>query len=316
MDLVLLRAQMVTESTTKDLLRRRFELGETITRAILVGAALLTLAITVGIAFFFVNESLVFFRDPGFSLGEFFGTTVWQPAAGAFGALPLLNATLLTVGIGLLFAAPTGLAAAFYLHEYAAPRVRSVLTPALEVLSSIPTVVYGYFALYQVTPLLRRVFGADIVEVYNTFSAGIVLGVLILPVVITLSVEALSSVPSYAKEAPIGIGATRLRAFFKVSVPAAGSGILAALVVAVSRAAGESVIVSLAAGSGPNFTFNPFRPAETMTGYILRIARGELSYGTVDYTSIFAIGLVLFVITFGLNALSWSIAARSLRRYE
>ncbi len=307
---------MAISRKTEELLRRRFELGEAVTRTILIGAALITLAITLGIAFFFVNESLLFFRDPGFSVGEFFGTTAWQPAAGAFGALPLLNATLVTVGIGLLFAAPTGLAAAVYLTEYASPRVRSFFTPALEVLSSIPTVVYGYFALYQVTPLLRRIFGADVVEVYNTFSAGIVLGVLILPVIISLTVEALSSVPSYAKEAPIGIGATGMEAFFKVSLPAAGSGILSALVVAMSRAAGESVIVSLAAGSGPNFTFNPFRAAETMTGYILRIARGEFSYGTVDYTSIFAMGLVLFGITFGLNAVSWGISARSRRRYE
>ena len=307
---------MATGEITEGRLRRRFDFGEAVTRTVLVGSALITLLITVGIVFFFINESILFFRNPGFSFREFFGTTTWQPAAGTFGVLPLLNATLMTVGVGLLFAAPTGLAAAVYLHEYAPARLRAFLKPALEVLSSIPTVVYGYFALYQVTPLLRSIFGSDVVEVYNTFSAGIVLGVLIMPLIITLSEEALSSVPTYAKEAPYGVGATKIEALFKVSLPAAAPGIISALVVAMSRAVGESIIVSLAAGSGPILTFDPFRAAETMTGYILRIARGEFSYGTIDYTSIFAIGLILFLLTFGLNVASLVIARRSHRSYE
>ena len=241
---------------------------------------------------------------------EFFSHTDWIPAIGEFGVLPLINATLMTSTIAMLVALPLGIGAAVYLSEYASERARSLLKPVLEILAGIPTVVYGYFALTFMTPLLRAVFGLDVVNIYNTGSAGIVVGILIIPLVSSMSEDALHAVPEALREASYGLGATKLETVIKVVIPAALSGILAAVIVASSRAIGETMIVAIAAGAGPNLSFSPFDSAETMTGHIARISGGDLSYDSIDYNSIFAIGLTLFVMTFALNALSRVIITR------
>lgn len=252
--------------------------------------------------------------DP--SLAEFFTGTTWAPHAGQFGVLPLLNATLMVSGIAILVALPLGLATAIYLSEYASPRARNTLKPILEILAGVPTVVYGYFALTFMTPLLRTIFGQNVVQIYNTASAGIVIGILILPLVSTISEDALNAVPRSLREAAYGLGATRLETAVRIVLPAAFSGIAAAAILAISRAVGETMVVALAAGAGPAFTFNPFQAAETMTGHIVRISGGDLSYDSLDYNSIFAIGLMLFVMTLALNIFSQYIVRRFREVYE
>ncbi|QPC83582.1 phosphate ABC transporter permease subunit PstC [Phototrophicus methaneseepsis] len=248
------------------------------------------------------------------TLVEFFTNTQWIPATGEFGVLPLINATLITSAIAMIVALPLGLGAAIYLSEYAKPNVRKTLKPILEILAGIPTVVYGYFALTFMTPLLRLIFG-DQVQIYNMLSAGIVVGILIIPLVTSMSEDALHAVPDALREASYGLGANRLETSIKVVVPAALSGILAAFIVAISRAIGETMVVAIAAGSGPNFTFNIFEGAETMTGHIARISGGDLSYDSIDYNSIFAIGLTLFVMTLLLNVISRAITNRFREEY-
>lgn len=250
------------------------------------------------------------------TLWEFFGKTEWNPQIGKFGIWALVNATLMTSAIALTVALPLGLGVAIYLSEYATDRARAILKPILEVLSGVPTVVYGYFALTFMTPLLRSILGRDVVEIYNTASAGLVMGILILPIVSSMSEDALSAVPNGLREAAYALGATRLETALKVVVPAAFSGITAAFIVAASRAIGETMIVAVAAGAGPDFTFNPFRAAETMTGHIVRISGGDLSYNSLDYNSIFAIGLMLFFMTLSLNVVSQWIVKRFREEYE
>ena len=247
---------------------------------------------------------------------DLFRGTTWTPQLGQFGIAPLILATLMTSFIAMLVALPIGLASAIFLSEYASERVRNVLKPVLEVLAGIPTVVYGYFALTFVTPLLRNIFGAENVNIFNTASAGIVVGVLIIPLVTSMSEDALHAVPRALREAAFGLGATKLETSLKVVVPAALSGITAAFVVAISRAIGETMIVAIAAGAGPNFTFNPFESAETMTGHIVRISSGDISYDSIDYNSLFAIGLILFLITLTLNIFSRRFVARFREVYE
>ena len=250
------------------------------------------------------------------SLVEFFTGTKWNPQIGQFGIWPLVTATLMTSFIAMIVALPLGLCAAIYLSEYATPRARGILKPILEILSGIPTVVYGYFALTFMTQLLRRIFGVETVQIYNTASAGIVIGILILPLVSSMSEDALSAVPRALREAAYGMGATKWETATRIVVPAALSGITAAFIVSISRAIGETMIVAIAAGAGPNFTLNPFESAETMTGHIVRISGGDISYDSIDYNSIFAIGLVLFVMTLSLNILSQRIVRRFREVYE
>ena len=257
-----------------------------------------------------------FLRANRVSLIEFFTGTEWKPQIGKFGVLPLVNATLVTSAIAMLVALPLGLAAAIYLSEYASHRARSTLKPILEVLAGIPTVVYGYFALTFMTPLLRSIFGENVVQIFNTASAGIVVGILIIPLVSSMSEDALHAVPDSLRQAAYGLGATKLETSLRVVVPAAFSGITAAFVVAISRAIGETMIVAIAAGAGPDFTFNPFESAETMTGHIVRISGGDISYNSIDYNSIFAIGLLLFFMTLTLNIVSRRIVARYREVYE
>ena len=224
-------------------------------------------------------------------------------------------------------ALPIGLMIAIFLSEYASPRLRGILKPVLEVLAGIPTVVYGFFALGFMTPLLKNLFGKDTVEIFNVASAGIVIGILIIPLISSMSEDALSAVPRALREAAYGMGATRLETAVRVVLPAAISGIAAAVIVAMSRAIGETMVVAIAAGAGPrnfgdwgqatgglNF-LNPFKAAETMTGHIVRISGGDLSYDTIDYDSIFAIAFLLFIITLILNIISQWIVRRFREEY-
>jgi len=305
---------LATDTATS--LRKRPRPGETAIQSFLFVCGAISIFTTVGIIYVLGRESLLFFSSPDVSLVEFFTSTRWQPAILEFGILPLLNATLMTSGIALLVALPLGLSAAIYLSEYATPRVRGVLKPILEVLAGIPTVVYGYFALSFMTPLLRSIFGVNTVEIYNTASAGLVMGILILPLVTSMSEDALNAVPNSLREAAYALGATRLETAVKVVAPAALSGITAAFIIAASRAVGETMIVAVAAGAGPNFTFNPFQAAETMTGHIVRISGGDLSYDSIDYNSIFAIGLMLFLMTLALNLISARVVRRFREVYE
>lgn len=297
-------------------LRRKPRIGERMIQGFLFFCGAVSIFTTIGIVFELGKESLLFFRSPEVNLLDFFTTTTWQPAIGKFGVLPLVTATLMTTFFAMLIALPLGLSAAIYLSEYASPRARSILKPILEILAGIPTVVYGYFALTFMTPLLRGIFGSDNVQIYNTLSAGLVMGIMILPMVSSMSEDALSAVPRSLREAAYGLGATRLETALKIVLPAALSGVIAAFIIGVSRAVGETMIVAIAAGSGPNFTFNPFKAAETMTGYIARISGGDLAYDTPDYNSIFAIGLLLFMITLALNIFSRRLVARYREVYE
>jgi len=276
----------------------------------------LTVFITISIVLTLGDQALLFFNDPAVTLAEFFGTTQWQPQAGQFGIWALVSATLTTSVVALLVAVPLGLAAALYLSEYASPRVRDILKPLLEVLAGIPTVVYGYFALLFVTPILRTLLGADRVGVYNMLSAGLVMGIMILPLISSMSEDALSAVPRSLREAAYAMGATRLEASVQVVLPAALSGVGAAVILGVSRAVGETMIVAIASGAGPNFSFNPLEAAETMTGHIARISGGDLPYGTLDYSSLFAIALMLFLVTLVLNLISQWFVAKFREQYE
>lgn len=294
--------------------RRRW--GESIIQGFLFMCGIISIFTTLGIAIVLIEQSFLFFGDEAVTLGNFLTGTTWQPVIGQFGVLPLISATLMTTTIGMIVAIPMGLAAAIYLSEYASKRARSILKPTLEVLAGIPTVVYGYFAITFMTPLLRGIFGQNTVQIYNTASAGIVLGILIIPLIASLSEDALSSVPGSLRQAAYGLGATRFETAVKVVVPGALSGVIAACIIGISRAIGETMIVALAAGAGPNLTANPFEAAETMTGYIARISKGDVSYNTPDYNSIFAIGLVLFLITLILNIVSQQVVRRFREVYE
>jgi phosphate transport system permease protein len=291
--------------------------GEMVIQGFLFFCGVLSIFTTLGIVYVLLQEALLFFSLEEVTLGEFFTNTKWVPESNEFGILPLLTSTLITSFIAMCVAAPLGLGAAIYLSEYATQRARSILKPILEILAGIPTVVYGYFALTFVTPnLLQALFGRENVGVYNMLAAGLTMGIMILPLVASMSEDALSSVPSSLRQASLGLGATKFETAVQIVVPAALSGVIAALIVAVSRAVGETMIVALAAGAGPNFTLNPFTAAETMTGHIARISGGDLSYGSIQYDSIFAIGLTLFVMTLLLNILSGWVVRRFREVYE
>lgn len=295
---------------------KRPRIGENIIQTLLFLCGMLSIFTTIGIVVVLLRESLLFITSGVATFGEFFTGTTWQPQNDQFSIVPLALATLRTSLIAMLVALPLGLAAAIYLSEYAAPRVRNTVKPILEILAGVPTVVYGFFALQFITPALRTILGPDVVDFYNNASPGLVMGIMITPLISSMSEDALSAVPRSLREGSYGLGATRWETATRVILPAALSGISAAFIVGMSRAIGETMIVAVASGAGPNFTLNPFEAAETMTAHIARISQGDLGYGSVDYTSLFVIGLALFVITFALNLISQQIVRRFREAYE
>ncbi len=297
-------------------LRKQPHIKESLIQAFLFFCGAVSILTTVGIVVILLEEALRFLSSPEVSLIQFLTGTTWQPKLLQFGIWPLLMATFMTTAFAMLLAVPIGLCVAIYLSEYATERVRKTIKPTLEVLAGIPTVVYGYFALTWMTPMLRNIFGNDVVDIFNTASAGLVMGVLLLPLIATMSEDALHAVPRSLREAAFALGATRLETAVKVVLPAAISGIAAAVLLAISRAVGETMIVAIASGNGPKFTLNPFKGAETITGHIVRISGGDLSYDSIDYNSIFALALVLFFITFFLNVISQRIVRRFREEYE
>jgi len=295
---------------------KALQLRELLLRGLLSFSAIISICVTLGIVYILSTEAFLFFSSGEVSLLEFFSSIEWQPVIDKFGILPLLNSTLMTSFIAMLVAGPLGIFAAIYMSEYASNNFKARVKPILEILAGIPTIVYGYFALTFITPFLKNIFGHDVVDVYNTASAGIAMGILIFPMIASMSEDALSAVPSGLRQAAYGLGATKLEVSTGIIVPSAISGIMAAFIVGLSRAVGETMIVALAAGAGSNFTFNPFKSAETMTGYIARISGGDIGYDTVDYNSIFAIGIFLFIITLVLNIISQKIIGRYREIYD
>ncbi len=275
--------------------------------------ALISVLTTLGIAGVLVFESLNFFAEV--SIVEFLTETRWTPQfiEKHFGIWPLLSGTLLVTVIAALVALPIGLMSAIFIAEYAPSRVRKVLKPGLELLAGIPTVVYGYFALTFVTPLLQTFIPG--LNIYNALSAGIVVGVMIIPMVSSLSEDAIRAVPRSLAEGAYALGATRIEVVLRVMVPSAISGIVASFILALSRAIGETMIVTLAAGAMPNLTANPMESVQTMTAFIVNVSLGDTPQGTVEFYSLFAVGLMLFLMTLGMNFLANLIIRKYRERY-
>ncbi|HNA89906.1 MAG TPA: phosphate ABC transporter permease subunit PstC [Anaerolineales bacterium] len=296
-------------------LKKKFRISESVIQGFLFLAGILSVFTTLAIVYELGKEALLFFTNSDVTLLKFFGTTKWQPGIGQYGIWALVSATLVTSLIAMLISIPLGLASAVYLSEYASLKMRSILKPILEILAGIPTVVYGYFALLFITPILKNFFGEHI-QVYNMLSAGLVMGIMILPLISSMSEDALSAVPRSLREGAYAMGATKLETSLQIVLPASLSGIGAAVIIGISRAVGETMIVAVAAGSGPNFSFNPLDAAETMTGHIARISGGDLSYNSIDYTSLFAIALMLFLVTLVLNLISQWVVNKFREQYE
>ncbi len=286
---------------------------EWIIERLLFLCAALSVLTTAGIIVVLAVETFAFLREV--SIVEFLTGTEWTPlfANQHFGVLPLVVGTLLVSAIAMVVALPMGLLSAIYLSEYAPSGVRRVVKPVLELLAGVPTVVYGYFALTFVTPLLQRAFPA--LSGFNALSPGLVMGLMILPLVSSLSEDAMRAVPQGLREGSYALGATRMQTALKVVVPAAFSGITAAFILAVSRAVGETMIVAIAAGQQPRLTGNPFVPIETMTAYIVQVSLGDTPHGTLEYQTIFAVGMALFLMTLVLNVLGDRLVRRYRERY-
>lgn len=277
-------------------------------------AASITILTTIGIIMVLLFETINFFKEVSFL--DFITDTEWTPlfAQKHFGILPLVSGTLLTTFIAIAVALPIGLTIAVYLNMYAPKGFRKTVKPLLEVLAAVPTVVYGFFALTVVTPFLQSIY-PDLAG-FNALSAGIVMGIMIIPFVSSLSEDALYAVPKRLKEASFGMGATRFQTSFKVMVPAASSGIVVSIILAISRAIGETMIVAIAAGQQPRLTFDPTVPIETITAYIVQVSMGDVPHGSLEYRTIFAAGITLFVFTFVLNTVSFWIKKKYQEKYD
>lgn len=284
-------------------------LVERVIEAGLLLAALSSIAITAAILWVLLSESIGFFRVV--PVWDFLTDTMWTPlfANPRFGILPLLSGTFVSAGVGLLVAVPIGLTSALYLSEFAHPRTREIVKPFLELLAGVPTVVYGYFALLFVTPLLQRWLFPDLPG-FNLLSPGIVIGIMIIPYVSSVSEDAMRAVPMELREAAFAMGATRLQVAARVVLPAALSGVAAAFALGMSRAVGETMVVAIAAGQQPNLTLDPREPAATITAYIVQVALGDLPHGSIGYLSIFAAGLALMLLTLVFNVAAWMLRRR------
>jgi phosphate transport system permease protein len=300
--------------------RRTTRTGERLIVNALFLCAVLSVAVTVGIVAVLLFDAVEFFRDS--SLVGFLTGTVWAPGAGAgvggrYGMLPLLNGTLM-IGFGsLVVGLPLGVLTAIYLSEYASDRVRGLLKPTLEILAGIPTVVVGFFALQFITPtLLRPIFGQERVFIFNAASGAIAVGLMILPIIASISEDAMRAVPGSLREAAYGLGSTKRQVSLRVVVPAALSGIAASVILGLSRAVGETMAVTIAAGNSPKMTLNFFESIQTLTASIAQTVRGEAAAGTVRYNALFALGLTLFLMTLAMNLVSAWIVRRYRQAYS
>jgi phosphate transport system permease protein len=279
----------------------------------LMFAALAATFITIGIVYVLVTEASGFFKDV--SIIEFLTSRQWSPLFedAHYGILPLISGTLTTSFVALTIAIPIGTIGAIYLSEFASHKTRETVKPVLELLVGVPTVVFGYFALLFVTPLLQKI-NPDL-PTFNMLGAGIVMGVMIIPYIASVAEDAMRAVPMNMREGSYAMGATKFQTAIRVVTPAATSGIIAAYILGISRAVGETMVVAIAAGQQPTFTFNPLEGAATITAYIVQVAMGDLPHGSLGYQSIFAAGMVLFVITFVFNILGHMVRKRFAERY-
>lgn len=296
--------------------RSRRRPAEGAVSAVLFLSALVSVATTVGIVVSLAGPTIEFFGQV--SPIRFLTGTQWAPLFDnpRYGVLPLVSGTLVITAIALAVAMPLGLCAAIYLSEYAGPRTRTIVKPALEVLAGIPTVVYGFFALSAVTPLLRWIIPGAEVNVFNALSAGLVMGIMIIPTIASLSEDAMSAVPAGLRDGAYALGSSRMRVAQRVVLPAAFSGVVAAFVLGISRAIGETMIVTVAAGGMPNLSANPLEGMQTMTAFIASAGMGDQPVGTLGYNTIFAVGSLLFVLTFLMNAVSIRLVRKFREVYE
>jgi phosphate transport system permease protein len=287
---------------------RRRRVTDSLVRQLLFAAASLSVFVTAGIVYILISESAAFFSHV--SVFEFLTDTQWTPlfANARYGILPLLSGTIVVAGIALLVAIPAGTTLAIYLSEYAPAPVRETIKPLLELLEGVPTVVYGYFALLFVTPLLRYFIPG--LPGFNMLAPGLVIGIMILPYVTSVSEDAMRAVPNHLREGAYALGFTRFQTALRVVVPGAFSGITAAFILGMARAVGETMVVAIAAGQNPNLTFNPTEGAATITAYIVQVSLGDLPHGSIGYQSIFAAGLTLFVITLAFNIIGFYLRRR------
>jgi len=288
--------------------------GEVIIEKVLALSGIITILTTIGIIWVLISESAGFFAD--IPLSDFLFDTEWTPlfAEKHYGILPLLAGTFLTTIIAILTALPMGIIIAVYLSEYADRRFRKTVKPMLEILAAVPTVVYGFFALTVVTPFLQSFIPS--LGSFNALSAGLVMGIMIIPVISSLSEDALYAVPKSLREASYGMGATKFQTSFKVVVPAASSGILVSVILGIARAIGETMVVAIAAGQQPKLTLDPRQTVETITAYIVQVSLGDVQHGSLEYKTVFAAGITLFVFTFLLNNISFWIKKKYQEKYE
>lgn len=293
--------------------KKGYLLAESLAPKLLLLTAIISVLTTLGIVFTLLFETITFFSHV--SIGEFLTDKEWYPfsAEGSYGIGPLVSGTLLITGIAMIVAIPIGLASAIFLSEYASDRTRRIIKPILEVLAGVPTIVYGFFALTFVTPLLQKIM-PDL-QIFNALSPGIVVGIMIIPMIASLSEDALSSVPNAMREGALALGATKFEVAVKVVLPAALSGIIASFVLGISRAIGETMIVSVAGGSTPNLTLDVTESIQTMTAYIVQVSTGDVGHGTTIYYSIYAVGMTLFVFTLIMNLFAQYISRRFREEY-
>ncbi len=292
---------------------KRMRASNVIARSILFLFAIITILTTIGIIVSLLKDSIGFFSNV--SITDFLFGRKWTPLFSnpSFGVLPLVMGTLIITLISAVISIPIGLFTAIYLSEYANKKVRKVIKPILEVLAGIPSIVFGYFALTLITPLLKSFIPQT--EIFNALSASIAVGIMTIPLVSSLSEDALRAVPDSLRQGALALGSTKMETSMKVVVPAAISGISASFVLAISRAIGETMIVTIAAGARPNLTFNPLESVQTMTSFIVQASQGDNPHGTVGYYALFAVGLLLFLITLGLNILSHHMVEKYRKEY-
>lgn len=292
---------------------KRMRVSNVIARNILFLFAIITILTTIGIIASLLKDSIGFFSNV--SITDFIFGRKWTPlfSEPSFGVLPLVMGTLIITLVSAVISIPIGLLTAIYLSEYANKRVRKIIKPILEVLAGIPSIVFGYFALTLITPLIKTFLPQT--EIFNALSASIAVGIMTIPLVSSLSEDALRAVPDSLRQGALALGSTKMETSLKVVVPAAISGISASFVLAISRAIGETMIVTIAAGARPNLTFNPLESVQTMTSFIVQASQGDNPHGTVGYYSLFAVGLLLFLITLGLNILSHHMVEKYRKEY-